>query len=180
MENLFVGFEIIQPDRINDYNFPGVWAMFGIQKKNNPNNKYTCLNVGKSICIGEELELDFKRLKCLKSITQKIYKNQFNEEMFKYDDQPSRIDYLYNEISIKYNEIVTILIACQAENTYIIEKYFAYSTKAAYWVSNGRYSSNELLDNEKITRIRNDIDISAIDKSIIDKIDRFKSRYDEQ
>lgn len=180
MENLFEGFEIIRPDEINDYNFPGVWAMFGIQKENNPNDKYTCLNVGKIKCIGKELEIDFERLNCLKPITQKVYKNQFNEEKFKYDQQPTRQDFLYNEISKKYHKIVTILIAKQVENTYIIEKYFAYSTKAAYWVSNRGYSSGEPLNDEKIMSIRNDIDMSAIGTPIVDKINKFKARYDEQ
>ena len=66
MENIFQKFKIIDPSRIDEYRVPGVWAMFGVQKEDNPNNKYTCLNVGKNICIGEELETDFIRLKSFK------------------------------------------------------------------------------------------------------------------
>lgn len=180
MENLFEGFEIIQLDGIDNFKHPGVWAMFGIQKKDNQNGKYTCLNVGKSKCIGEELKIDFTRLKCLKASTPKMYKNQFNEEKFRYDVHPTRLDYLYEEISKEYDDIVTILVANQSENKYIVEKYFAYSTKAAYWVSNGRYSAGIIVDDFEIERIRKDMDISAIDKSTIEKIDVFKSRYDNQ
>ena len=113
-------------------------------------------------------------------MTKKKYKNQFNEVKFEYDDYPTRQDYLYKNISEKYSDIVTILVANQSENTYIIEKYFAYSTHAVYWVSNGKYSPNTIVENDKIEQIRKNIDVHDIDRIIIQNIDELKYRYDNQ
>lgn len=76
---------------------------------------------------------------------------------------------MYKEISEKYESIIIILVTNETEKLYTIEKYFAYSTKAAYWVSNGRYSPNRVIDSLEISKIRNDINISEIDKSLIKK-----------
>lgn len=175
----FHGFEVIQPNKIDEYMFSGVWAMFGIEKTDKK-RKYRCLNVGKNRCIGDELKVDFERLNNFKLVRKKVYRNQFNEKMFSYKEYATRQDWLYKEISEKYEEIVFILVANQSEYTYTIEKYFAYSTKAAYWVSNGKYSSERMIDNSRIEEIRNDIDVSRIDKSLILKINKLKDCLDEQ
>lgn len=179
MKKMFHNFEIIEQSEISEYKYPGVWAMFGIKKGDN-SSKYICLNVGKNKCIGDELKIDFERLECFMPFRKKIYKNQFNEEKFTYKEYATRQDWLYKEISEKYESIIIILVTNETEKLYTIEKYFAYSTKAAYWVSNGRYSPNLVIDSLEISKIRNDINISEIDKSLIKKIDEFKKWYDNQ
>lgn len=178
MKKMFHNFEIIEQSNIDEYKYPGVWAMLGM-KKEGDSKKYICLNVGKSECIGDELKIDFARLECFTPFKDKIYKNQFNEEKFSYREYATRQDWLYKEISEKYEPII-ILVTNETEKLYTIEKYFAYSTKAIYWVSNGRYSPNRVIDNFEISKIRNDIDISKIDKLLIKKIDEFKKWYDNQ
>lgn len=176
MSNLFEGFEIIVPENIKDYYKPGVWAMFGV-----PNSlkseQYDCLNVGKNICIGEELQIDYERLKSFALFKPKRYVNQFNQMMFSYPMYADRQDYLYKEISEQYHNIVTIIVTDNPNNTYTVEKYFAYTTEAKYWVSNGRYKSSTKVDTEEI---RKKIDVSDIDNELIKKIDAFGKKYKKQ
>lgn len=159
-------FKEIEEDTLNEFRFPGVWAMFGIDKTGDKHN-YICLNVGKSIDVGKEIKYDIERLKSFKECINdsKEYRNQFNEVMFTYPVYASRLDWLYGKIKEKYEEIFWILIAEQ--DSYVIEKYFAYSTKAAYWVSNGRYSSETKVD---IDKIRESIDVSNVDNELIGRI----------
>ena len=179
MKEIFKDFKIIKPDNVNEYKIPGVWAMFGIKKDNSSEKKYTCLNVGKERNVGKELEIDFERMKHFKEYKgEKQYINQFNEEVFKYEEYATRQEWVYKDISEKYKSIITILVA--KENNYTIEKYFAYSFKAVYWVSGGRYSSEKEIDDSKIESILEDIDISKIDKLLIDKIKKLKHKYDNQ
>lgn len=178
MGEMFHGFEIIQPEKTDNYKCPGVWAMFGIRNEKNPYKKYTCLNVGKNKCIGDELKMNFLRIENFKPPKKKKYRNQFNEEMFDYYECATRQDWLYREIKEKYSDIIVILVA--KEDEYKIEKYFAYSTKAIYWVSNGRYGPNRVIDDVEINRIRNEIDVSKIDSCILDKIKQIKDWYDNQ
>lgn len=58
----FHGFEVIETDKIEQYkNRPGVWAMLGIEKRDERKN-YVCLNVGKNVDVGGELAIDLERL----------------------------------------------------------------------------------------------------------------------
>lgn len=175
---LFEGFEIINPDNLDDYYIPGVWAMFGMPK--DVEKGYVCLNVGKNICIGEELKIDYERLLSSPICGEKDYVNQFNRYKFTYPEHPTRLDYLYENISQNYKNIVTILVTNNPEHTYIVEKYFAYTTIAEYWVSNGRYKANTLVDSKRIKEIKDGIDTSAISKELIEKIDKFGIVYEEQ
>lgn len=175
----FHGFEIIHTDRIDEYCVSGVWAMFGI-RKGDVSKKYVCLNVGKNKNIGEELKIDLERLKGIKHREPKEYRNQFNEMKFLYLVQPTRLDYLYDEIAKKYEKIIYIIVARQAENTYTIEKYFAYSTKAEYWVSNGRYAPKTVVTDAKIQEIKNGIDMQFIDESLKKKIDKLAKEIELQ
>lgn len=167
-------FDVIQIDEIENYRCSGVWAMFGFEKTDKT-RKYRCLNVGKNIDIGKELKVDIERLKLFRECIndKKEYRNQFNELMFTYPEYASRQDWLYKEISEKYEDIFWILVAKQ--DVYVIEKYFAYSTKAAYWVANGRYSSKTEVDVEKI---RESIDVSSIDKELVIKINTLRELLD--
>ena len=72
------------------------------------------------------------------------------------------------------------MVADVAENTYTIEKYFAYTTEAEYWVSNGNYSPSTVVDSTKIIEIKNGIDVSMVDKKLIRKIDKFGKKYFQQ
>ena len=162
MKEIFKDFKIIKPDNVNS-----------------SEKKYTCLNVGKERNVGKELEIDFERMKHFKEYKgEKQYINQFNEEVFKYEEYATRQEWVYKDISEKYKSIITILVA--KENNYTIEKYFAYSFKAVYWVSGGRYSSNKIIDDFEIDRIRKGIDVSKIDDSLKLKIEALKKAYDNQ
>ena len=46
------------------------------------------------------------------------------------------------------------MVSDVAENTYTIEKYFAYTTEAEYWVSNGNYSPSTVVDSTKIIELK--------------------------
>ena len=179
MKELFDGFEIIAPDKLSDYYKPGVWAMFGIPKEI-VSEQYVCLNVGKNICIGEELQIDYKRLKEFSLFKSKRYVNQFNKMKFSYPQFASRLDYLYKEISDNYDSIISIIVTDVVDDTYIVEKYFAYTTEAEYWVSNGKYKPTTLVDSYKIKEIKEGIDISKISKELIKRIDNFGERYLKQ
>ena len=176
---LFKDFVIIDPDKLCDYYKPGVWAMFGIPKYID-GEQFVCLNVGKNICIGEEMQADYQRLNGFKLFKDKRYVNQFNRMKFSYPQFANRQDYLYKEISEKYKSIITIMVSDVAENTYTIEKYFAYTTEAEYWVSNGNYSPSTVVDSTKIIEIKNGIDVSMVDKKLIRKIDKFGKKYFQQ
>lgn len=176
---LFENFEIIEPDKLCDYYKPGVWAMFGTPKNINE-EKFICLNVGKNICIGEELQVDYQMLKKFVFFKAKRYVNQFNSTKFLYPQFANRQDYLYKEISEKYKSITTIMVSDVSENTYTIEKYFAYTTEAEYWVSNGKYSPRTVVDSNKIMNIKNAIDVSKVDVELIKKIDEFGEKYHQQ
>lgn len=188
----FHGFKVMGKDEIDKGRYKkqaGVWAMFG--KKD---ERYKCLNVGKNKSVGDELKIDYKRLEnqneAIKinqdgecqlysdKLGRGEYRNQFNEEEFKFEYPlcPDRQDFLYRRIAEEYrNNILTILVA--GESNYMIEKYFAYSTKAAYWVSNGRYKPETRVNEEKINEILQGIEI---EKTLRDKIKDFKNWYDNQ
>lgn len=172
----FHGFEVIHPNEIEKYNFSGVWAMLGKEKADKKNRKYKCLNVGKSICISDEVKIDFDRLKNFELCRKKEYRNQFGEIMFIYDEYATRQDMLYKNISQKYEEIIFILVSKQSENTYEVEKYFAYSTKASYWVTNGRKKLK--VEDDEIKNIIDGMDASKIGNSLINKINELKGWLD--
>lgn len=170
-ENEYKEFKRIDTDKIEDYNFAGVWAMFGY-RKNNSDNSAVCLNVGKTKCIKEELQADITRIKGIKKNKPKEYRNQFGKKIFEYNEYPQRIDFIYDDINKKYEKFFWILVS--QENDYWIEKYFAYSFKAIYWVANGQYK-NEVAD-EEIEKIRQEIDTSKFPKGLTTRINNLKNR----
>jgi len=93
--------------------------------------------------------------------------------MFDYCEFASRLDWLYKEISERYEEILVILVAKKSE--YVLEKYFAYATKAAYWVSNGKYNPERRIDESEIDRIKKAIDISSENETLIKQIDELSN-----
>ena len=100
------------------------------------------------------LNADLIRLKGIEKTTRKDYKNQFGKKIFDYPKYPQRLDFVYDDIYKKYKNFFWILVS--QENNYRIEKYFAYTFKPIYWVSNGKYK-NEVAD-EDIETIRKAID----------------------
>ena len=171
--NIFEPFKIITEKNLTKFKAAGVWALFG-KEKANP-KPYICLNVGKSANIKDKLQIDFQRLKKPKKPKEKKYINQFSESKFSYIEYPSRLDWLYNEIANKYKDLNFILIT--DTNDYDIEKYFAYSLKAAYWVSNGRYSEkHETITDDEIQNILKDTQ-KNIDNKVLEKINKFKKNY---
>ena len=96
--------------------------------------------------------------------------------MFTYVESGNRQDELYVRIARKYRDIIFILVSDMDE--YRIEKYFAYSLKARYWVSNGKYK--RIVTDEEIERIRAGIDLSGIDGELINRITKLKKWYENQ
>lgn len=172
----FGNFEVINTKHLENYKFKGVWALFG---KSKITSNYRCLNVGKSSCIGKEISIDIFRMYNFKEKEnkEKEYINQFNEIMFTYPIYATRLDYLYKEITQNYTSFIFVIVS-KGNNDYKIEKYFAYSTKAAYWVSNGKYSSNRVITDSDITEIRIKIDICSINQEIIKKINDLRKKLD--
>ena len=85
MKDFFDGLETVNNHTINNFNMPGVWALFG--KRNDDNdNKWYCLQVGQTACIKNEIQKDMKLLneKLNNNGTEIPYVNQFGEELFLY------------------------------------------------------------------------------------------------
>lgn len=187
--DLFHGFKIIFEDDVEKgreaYKCSGVWAMFGTPK-DSTKDEYVCLNVGKCQFIADELRVDFVRLKEFRLIKNKDkpYKNQFNREVFTYNEYSNRLDYIYRDISENYKNIIVILVAKQEEHTYLIEKLFAYCTKSIYGVSNGRYTREDEVSDTEITSIINktceDLITKKVEKEILDKILDFAGRAKQE
>ena len=175
----FYDFEIINKQKIGEYRFGGVWALFGVEKGDSL-NKYRCLNVGKSKCISDEIQVDLERLEkfILLKQSKKKYKNQFNEVIFEYKEYSTRLDFVYKDISDKYKDLIFILVY-RGDNGYNVEKYFAYSTKALYWVSNGRYKHDTKVTKADMDRIKNNIDVSNVDSDLINKINTLNKALDK-
>lgn len=153
-----IGFDMIYEKNLNKYNGkPGVWIMFGKQKNS---DKYICLNVGKTVDVGKELKTDYDRIKKFVEYKEKIYKNQFNEELFRYKEYASHLDFLYKNIEENYEDIKCVCI--YDTNDKNIEKYTALSLHALFW-KNGRSfgeKNNKKLSNSDIQELINDIKIN--------------------
>lgn len=104
---------IVQENGIDDYNFAGVWAMYG---RLNENDEWSCLEVGETSNIKKEIgdsiniivdpdnkvdSSDCKTKRCFK---------RFNKKWSK-DFSGSRTRYIekYRDISFEYNEIKVVL-----------------------------------------------------------------------
>ena len=106
----------------------GVWALYG--KKN---DKYICLNVGKSMDVGSEILYD---LGCMHYLMKKDgdipYINQFADESeFKWKAGMTQ-EYLYPYIySDGYDELAFVYVHDKSDGNF--EKSFAWATHAKYW-----------------------------------------------
>lgn len=112
----------------------GVWALFGYNRET---GEHCCLNVGKSVNIGNEVLYDIACLHYLKSRYDgsKEYISQFKEQCgFKYKTHQVR-EYLYPYINLRWHSFQFIFIYDKPDKD--IEKKYANENNAKYW-RNGR------------------------------------------
>lgn len=95
---------------------PGVWALIGKDKRESE-DKWTCLQVGQTQDIKQEIEKDIKDMKDMKDmeesrkeITESEYVNYFGEAIFSYPQIRSGNSYLYKWIVDNYEGLEFILI----------------------------------------------------------------------
>lgn len=108
----------------------GVWALYGKSKKS---LKDECLNVGKSMNVGNEILYDIACLHLLKIREDgtENYINQFNEPCdFLYKSRQTQ-EYLYPIISSRYSSFRFIYIHDKSSND--IEKSYANEHHAIFW-----------------------------------------------
>lgn len=108
----------------------GVWTLYG---KKNEDDEYICLNVGKSVNVGEEILLDLSYLHFVLPDNKgsKEYINQFEEgPFFKYQGGKTR-EYLYPYIAKKYNYLQFRYVA--DENNLKTESKYAKENHALLW-----------------------------------------------
>lgn len=139
---------------LNNLQKPGVWFLIGKNKKQN-NSEFECLQVAKHCKIGSEIKVDIGYIKNNNFKIEKIYTNQFGQQMFKYIDyDDNRRITIYKHIAKNFTDLQFI---CFYGNVFTnevkdsLEKYIAYQTKARYWV-NGR-PFNDQLTQEKIDKL---------------------------
>lgn len=128
----------------------GVWALYGRDKET---NKCMCLNVGKSIDVGNEILYDIGCLHFLKirNDGSKSYINQFGEDCnFMYNSGQTQ-EYLYPEIASKYDSFKFIYIHDKPDEK--VEKKFAVDNHAIYWRNGSPYGvkkKNNLTSNRML------------------------------
>lgn len=112
----------------------GVWALFGYSKET---GERCCLNVGKSVNIGNEILYDIACLHYLRPRDDGSngYINQFNESCgFKYKTDQVQ-EYLYPYINLNWHSFQFVFIYDKSDKD--IEKIYANKNNAKYW-RNGR------------------------------------------
>lgn len=128
----------IKESNIEDFMLKnGVWALFGYSKET---GERCCLNVGKSVNVGNEVLYDIACLHYLKPRNDGIeeYVNQCNEPCgFKY--KPNQVqEYLYPYINLSWHSFQFIFIYHKSDED--IEKKYAIENNAKYWRNGGPYS----------------------------------------
>ncbi len=175
MNNENFRFSIVKIEDSNNIdNINGVWALYGIKKAEK--SKWTCLQVGQSNKIGDEIRLDISYLgKNNLQILKKNYINQFGEKMFEYMKYPSSREQLYKHLSEKYQDFIFVIIKCNRGNLKEIEKYYAWTSHAEYWRNGGTYIKEVNYTYEKFENIKNKI---MTNKSLEEEIRRLVSTID--
>lgn len=125
----------IKKSNLEDYMLVGgVWALYGINRKTSENR---CLQVGKSINVGNEILYDIACLHLLKARTDgsKKYINQFKEYCnFNYESNQVQ-EYLYPHIALQWHSLRFIYIHDTSDRK--VESKYAKNNSAKYW-RNGR------------------------------------------
>lgn len=127
----------IKESHIEDYLIEeGVWALFGNNKET---GEQRCLNVGKSVNIGNEILYDIACLHYVKyrDDGSEEYINQFEEPCgFKYKTGQVQ-EYLYPYINLNWSSLQFVLINSKSDKD--VEKEYAQINKAKYWRNGGSY-----------------------------------------
>lgn len=154
---------------------PGVWALFGKNKK----EKWECLQVGQSDKIVKEIALDCNYLK--NSITEfqrKKYINQFGKCVGEYICYPDTKLQMYYEIGQKYENLVFLIIS-REEDVMLrkqIEMFFAWETKAEYWRNGRPYKEEKEFVDDKAQTLSLADNIKNKD-DILELIKNYKKQY---
>ena len=114
----------------------GVWALFGHDRET---DERCCLNVGKSVNVGNEVLYDIACLHYLKLRYDgsKEYISQFKEQCgFKYKKDQVR-EYLYPYINLSWHSFQFIFIYDKSNED--IEKKYAIENNAKYWRNGSPY-----------------------------------------
>lgn len=148
----------------------GVWALFG--KKPN-SEKWDCLQVCETSDMGTEMMVDFNYInsKAAPETSSKKYINQWGNNIFSFDENPSARQLAYYEIGKQYNvfKVVVVKEEDSQEKRRLIEKYFAASTLAVYW-RNGRVYTEEPQNRTRVAEyikqlnaLKQEVDCKKID-----------------
>lgn len=121
----------------------GVWALYG---NNRETGEERCLQVGKSVNVGEEIIYD---LACMHFLIErkdgdKEYINQFDEPCgFRYKSNQVR-EYLYPYIKSLWHSIRFVCICDKSDEN--VEKNYAKKNKAVYWRNGGSYGVKKIIN----------------------------------
>lgn len=160
----------ITDEELRNYQFPGVWVLFG----RNKGNPWLCLQVGQSNNIGIEIKSD---IQCIvgniEEQTKRTYINQFGKAVkgYEYTIYLTPREQIYKKLGERYKDFAFICICCGAaykDDKKLIEKYVAWKLRALFWRNGGAYKYPQ--ENIK--------EPEDIDEILFDKIDDFKTMAD--
>lgn len=127
----------IKESNLEDYMLvSGVWALYGNSRET---SECSCLNVGKSVNIGNKILYDIACMHYLKLREggSKEYMNQFGETCgFRYETNQVQ-EYLYPYIATHWHSLKYIYIHDTSNKD--IESAFARKNKAIYWRNGGPF-----------------------------------------
>ena len=151
----------VQIDKLKSFKKKeGVWALLG---RKQGEELFECLNVGKSVDVGKEIQIDLNYLDGELTVGEIDYINQYAESCgFKYSKNQTQA-YLYPVIRQQFEELTFVLISDKSDRD--IEKCFAWATHARYW-RNGRPFQGQKEDyyNNNFKRVLGEKDIMKLDK----------------
>lgn len=132
------------------FDYPGVWALFG-KRISETDKKWYCLQVASTECIQKEMEADKQLMDDTfdACIRKKQYVNQFGEKVFSFFEYPTAREYLYGKYIKEQFKDFKFVVICKEEDgkrRKMVEKKFAYHTKAVYWRNGHPYEDGEVID----------------------------------
>lgn len=144
----FFEFYEIEDNILSELNFAGVWALFGCRDK-----KLYCLQVAETENIKKEITQNWKYICSQQNEKQDNvnYVNAFGEKLFEHPRIIKVKEYLYREISKKFNGFKVIIITNEKDRNKrrSIEKEFAHRIKAVYWRHGGAYKDGIKINYEE-------------------------------
>ena len=134
----------IKESNLEDYMLvSGVWALYGINRET---SKPRCLNVGKSVNVGNELLYDIACLHFLKAREDgsEAYISQFEEDCgFKYESNQVQ-EFLYPHIALQWHSLKFIYIHNVSDEK--IERKYAQEHNAKYWRNGSPFGVKKTLN----------------------------------